>query len=112
MNNNKLEGVDCNIEISLKEYGFAWIEQEKEYIFYYGISHNGEEFDFFDYGSIPVDLDILKEYDWIDLESVLNTVGSSKEDWLAMCLPNQIFDLVNYYGFENIFGTSYHRRHI
>lgn len=108
MKHNKLEGIDFSIEISLKEYGFAWIKREKDYIFYYGISYNDGEFDFFDCASIPVDLDILKEYDWIELERVLNFVGMQKEDWLNMCLPNQIFDLRNYYGYEEVFGSSYH----
>jgi hypothetical protein len=34
-------------------------------------------------------------------------MGSIKEDWDALPLPQKIYDLVSYYGFENIFGSSY-----
>ena len=107
----QLEGTDSSIEISLKEYGFAWIERENEFRFYYGIqtNANGEHISF-DWGYFKKDLDLWEECNWINeksKESFLDTTGMTQKEFDAMSLPNKIFDLVNYYGYENIFGVSY-----
>lgn len=104
----KLQGVDACIEISLKEYGLAWIERETDILFYYGIAtdHKGE-YTSFDYGYLSKDCNIEKEFDWIDWKDFLSHLSVSKVEWLAYSLPHKIYDLLRYYGYENIFGTSY-----
>jgi len=106
---DKMEGVDADIETSLKEYGLAWIEGETETMFYYGLAHDMQDgFVSFDFCTIANDLAVHAEYDWIDeWEGVYSFTGMTEEEWNAMPLPSKIQDLVQYYGRENIFGSSY-----
>lgn len=101
---DELTGNDVNIETSLKEYGLAWIETEEEYLFYYGIQHTGEEWYMFDFCSFPKNMDIRKEFDFVEWDKVNAFIGG---DIMEYSLPQQISDLVSYYGAENIFGSSY-----
>lgn len=103
----RLMGIDASLEISLKEYGLAWIETEKEILFYYGIRNIGNEYDRFDFCAMEKNLDFIDEFCWIDFDNVLDYVGMNKEYWLEMPLPARIHDLLSYYGYENVFGSSY-----
>ena len=110
----KLQGTGIDIEISLKEYGLAWIERENEFRFYFGIetNSNGEHISF-DWGYFKKNLDFWNEFNWMnkdDVKGFLDTTGMTKEEFDAMSLPNKIFDLVDYYGYENVFGSSYYGR--
>lgn len=103
-----LLGPDVNLEISLKEYGLAWEIKESETIFYYGIAYNNEEYTSFDWASVENNMDFDKEFDWADLSEVANFAGSySLQDWQQMPLISKIQDLLGYYGYENVFGSSY-----
>ena len=104
----KLTGVDVSIEISLKEYGFAWIESEFEILFYYGIAmeeNDCGDMDYikFDSAVISKTVDIKDEYDWIDF----NEIKSFDDLFFDKSLPFQIHTLLTYYGHENVFGSSY-----
>lgn len=103
-----LTGVDVNIEISLKEYGFAWIESDSEILFYYGIAVEENEcgdMDYikFDFVSIDKTIDIKEEYDWVDFAEI----ESFNDMFFEESPPYQIYTLLNYYGPENVFGSSY-----
>jgi hypothetical protein len=101
----KLQGNDVNIEISLKEYGIAWIERKDEFMFYFGISVDDNcRHDRFGWGTIEKDIDIRKEYSWVDFDRVNEFVGMG---FFELSLPQQISDLVSYYGTVEIFGESY-----
>lgn len=109
---SKLTGIDVDIEISLKEYGIAWIETDTEYLFYYGIGFtqnedNETEYNYFDFTIISNDIDICKEYDWVDWQRFLSFLGIDKKQFLDTPLSYQLHELQCYYGFESIFGTSY-----
>ncbi len=103
----KISGVDACIETSLFEYGIAWIESDKDILFYYGIDMNETEYNLFDFCAIDKDIDVLKEYDWVEFEDIYDFTGMNEEQWLEMPLTMQIRDLLSYYGYENIFGSSY-----
>lgn len=100
-NHKKLQGNDASQEISLKEYGLAWIETKTDILFYYSIDTDNTRFDFC---SIPKDYDVFKEHNWADWADVENYVGSPMKD---QYLTQQITDLMSYYGAENIFGISH-----
>lgn len=100
-------GIDACLATSLFEYGMAWKEDDKQIEFIYGIGFNDEDYNRFDRCSFALDLDVYKEFDWACFEEVHLCMGSIKEDWDALPLPQKIYDLVSYYGFENIFGSSY-----
>jgi hypothetical protein len=112
-NMNNIQGTDIDIDCSLIDYGFAWIESDckEEYKFYYGISGNDKgEYTRFDWSWLKADIDIYNEYNWIDAEdwnSIYNYVGMDKDSFDEMPLPHKINDLLSYYGFMNIFGESY-----
>lgn len=111
---SKLIGVDKDIEISLKEYGFAWCESGNDYVFFYGVYHDSE-YTRFDWCAFSKDLDVYKEFDWGMEEDFhswygLDISGDYKEEFMQIPLPLQIYALVQYYGNENIFGTSYSSR--
>lgn len=106
---NKLEeqgfiGQDIGLDISLFEYGLAWKENDKEIEFIYAIGHNITRFDRV---SIDKSIDVRKEYDWAEFNEVENFVGATSADWDKLELPQKIADLLSYYGFENVFGSSY-----
>ncbi|KKU08886.1 MAG: hypothetical protein UX12_C0028G0003 [Candidatus Collierbacteria bacterium GW2011_GWC1_45_47] len=100
----KIEGPDADIETSLKEYGIAWIEGPEDIIFYYGIEHDDTGYVRFDFCVIDRNLDIKNEYDWAEFDRVSASIGS---DIFEGSLIQQIQDLVSYYGYEEIFGSSY-----
>jgi len=100
-------GIEACLATSLFEYGMAWKEDDKQIEFIYGIGFNEEDYNRFDRCSFALDLDVYKEFDWACFEEVHLCMGSIKEDWDALPLPQKIYDLVSYYGFENIFGSSY-----
>jgi hypothetical protein len=51
--------------------------------------------------------DLRQEYAWVDWISFLSTMGARREEWDAQPFAIRIFDLLNYYGYENIFGSSH-----
>ena len=61
----------------------------------------------FDRCEISKDVDVFQEYDWADFNEVFSFVGANKEEWIAFNLTRQITDLIYYYGFENVFGSTY-----
>jgi hypothetical protein len=108
-NHNDIQGIDVDIEISLKEYGIAWIETETEILFYYGINvtenkYNEVEYCNFDFCAFDKKIDIKQEFDWADFDAVNSYISGSFFD---SPLYMQIFDLLQYYGYENIFGSTY-----
>lgn len=107
---NNIEGVDNCIETSLFDYGLAWIlsDCKTEYIFYYGISGDNGEYKTFDSSFIAADIDIYKEYDWVNFEKIYSYTSTDKKDFDTYSLTGQISDLLSYYGYENVFGSSYY----
>jgi len=106
------EGIDVDLETSLFEQGLIWkkghVGHEKDYHFIYGVKHNGMEYTHFDWADIAIDADIEKEWAWADFDSVAKFAGMAKEEFLKMELPLIVFDLIAYYGHEEIFGGSYY----
>ena len=96
-NHKNLQGNDADLKTSLMEYGLAWIETKDEFLFYYQTLEYR-----FDFAVIPKDYDVFKEHDWVDWDAFNNFIGMNAED---LSLPQQITDLISYYGYENIFGT-------
>jgi hypothetical protein len=98
------KGVDKSLDISLFEYGMIWKELENdEFRFIYRINDK-----LFDYGFFSEkEYKSLLEDSWFKLVDVLNCAGLSVEEFNSLSLPQRVFDIVNYYGYENIFGSCY-----
>ena len=108
-NINNLTGVDCDAEISLKDYGIAWIKNDTDILFYYYIENGLNEYNececiLFDQCSISLNTNIKSDYDWANFDDVNNYIGGGFFD---QTIEFQIVDLLNYYGYENVFGSSY-----
>lgn len=100
-------GPDASLDVSLYEYGLAYKVTNNEILFIYGTQYGYNEYIRFDRCTIKTDIDIQEEYNWADLPAVHSTIGYSNKDWNALPLEQQITDLLNYYGYENVFGSSY-----
>jgi hypothetical protein len=105
-----IEGVDANLEISLKEYGLAWYKTKTEIVFIYGIDHNGNDFTGFDKCSFDLSANLVDEFDWIDesdWQRFAGFIGADTSEIKELPIEELIHPLVSYYGTENIFGSSY-----
>ena len=101
-------GIDVSIDISLFEYGIAWIESEKGYEMIYGICANENcEYDCFSktyYSKTDI---IQDEYDYLDLPAVAKCCGFEYDDWIKQDIPYLLCDINSYYGIYDTFGGPY-----
>lgn len=108
-NMNNICGIDASIQISLFEYGFAWIlsSDKSEYKFYYSVSGHCNN-SVFDFSFQPADLNVKSEVDWIeDWTQIFNYAGMTESEFFSRELPYVLYDLLQYYGYENVFGSAY-----
>jgi hypothetical protein len=108
------EGSDASLEESIFFYDFAWRilpepnEDGDDTLFLYRIA--GRKPRAFDRCSMSSKLDFAKEFNWIkaeDWQSFFDTYGTVREAWEEQAFVMKIYDLFNYWGCENIFGSSY-----
>ena len=102
-----IEGTDVDIETSLKEYGIAWVIRDTYILFYYGVLHDGNEFIKFDHRAIKKDIDVRKEYDFVCFPDLYSWLDVSADEWDNLRVEEKICNLVDYHGFEDIFGSTY-----
>jgi len=102
-------GTDADLATSLFEYGLAWKEEgnQIELIYAIGGDYDKVEYTKFDRITFDKDLDVRKEFDWADFNEVEKADGLTSERFDALELPFKINDLIGYYGFENVCGSSY-----
>jgi len=100
-------GPDASLDESLFEYGIAYKVTDDEILFIYGTQYGYDEYIRFDRCTINTDINIAEEYDWADLKAVQSSNGYSTKDWNTLPLEQKITDLLRYYGYENLFGSSY-----
>ena len=106
------EGIDRDLETSLFEYNVIASKEEHEdgsgthFVVYkidddnYGTGHISEK---------QVNGYILGDEfpDAKDIRQFLRWSGSIKEDWLKQSFIQKLYDLISYWGYENIMGTDY-----
>lgn len=114
--NPDFEGIDVSHEISLFEYGLLVrktpdkngdhsviyginVDNDGNYIGFGQVWTNEKEIDAYILGDeFPSEGDII---------GFLDSIGMEKENWLKLPIEIKIYDLLNYWGHENIFGTCY-----
>jgi hypothetical protein len=97
--------VDKDLETSLGEYGFAAFDAGSDYMFIYGIKGDGSSgYTAFDVSYIQKNIKLEDEFDWVDWDEINEFTG---EDVKTEDIPVAIFDMYNYYGYNEIFGESY-----
>lgn len=112
------EGCDVSLEISLFEYGLIWKKfsrkttggfKKGEYRFIYGANHNGREYTGFGWaGNVHETTNPKREWNWVNWEEAANYTGFSVRDFLQRPVHEIVYDLLCFYGYENVFGPTYH----
>jgi hypothetical protein len=106
------KGIDADLETSLEEYGFVarpiTVDYPDEFFVIYKMGEN-------QYGSGHIresELDaIVNGTEWAsdeDINSMLENVDFTKEDWMNLSFESKLSDLISYWGTENIMGTDYY----
>lgn len=110
-------GIDASIETSLFEYGLIWGKNEyctrdNEYQFVYGINsefnaeYGQNEYCTFDHGYITKNDFIGMLDSWANDESFYSCQDITRDELIER-FPYSVYDLFSYYGYENVFGSSY-----
>jgi hypothetical protein len=99
------EGTDAGLDYSLFEYLMAWKNDGTDWHFIYstGIST-------FDNGTFAVGTDWKEEFNWInknDLKQMLSYLGMTEVEFEELPFPHKVSDISQYFGVENVFGSSY-----
>lgn len=113
MKNLTFEGIDRDLETSLFEYNVIASKEEHEdgsgthFVVYkinddaYGTGHISEE-------TINGYIEGKEFMDSKDIRQFLRWSDSIKEDWLKQSFIQKLYDLISYWGYENIMGTDYY----
>lgn len=101
----QFQGADASLSESL-EQGLVWRDLGDEWLFIYPHPNIPSRFD---RCTLRKDIDIRKEWDWVNFDELCRWVGATGPEWDAQPLPRKVADLINYYGTEDIFGSSYWR---
>lgn len=104
METDKFYGIDTDIDTSLFEYGVLTSKDEK--ISIVGVANNEDGY----YQFVTTDMkeeriaEIISE-SWFNRKKFFEYLGTNKKDWLLLNKANKLFDLVNYYGWDNYFPS-------
>ena len=96
------EGPDASLTISLFEYNLVWRDLGTETLFIYPVRP-----ECYDRATIANDLDVEREYNWVNWDELMSFLGAEKDEWLELPISRKIYDIVNFHGIENVFGTCY-----
>ena len=110
----KFEGGDASLSVSLFEQGLVWkvdtdSETPDDYIFIYAIVHHGNGVpNLFDYAHLSKKefIQLLDDHVLYRANAIEQFSGQSREE-LINTFPYSVGVLIDYYGYENIFGGSY-----
>ena len=101
------EGTDVDLETSMEEYGLLVskeTDKNGQHACLYKHAYNGT----FDVGYLSEkEVNNFLNESWFDKEAFLSYVGMTESEWIDMMFVNKVSDLLSYYGYENIFGSSY-----
>lgn len=98
------KGIDVSLENSLGDYQMAWKQDNDNIIFCHKTSHGQG----FTYTSFNKNTDIYNEFSFIDWDEFHEFNGLDKIVYDGYDLGIKIFDLVAFYGIENIMGSDYY----
>ena len=102
-------GTDCDKVTSLFEYGLLvrYITKEKSWQCIYRNPHESNKFSYSWISEEDMREMFLTGWAKDDLKSFCSYVGDTWNDWVLRPVATRIYDLVSYYGAEEIFGNSY-----
>lgn len=97
-------GMDASLAKSLVEYGLAWRNLGTETLFVYRHPSIANRFD---RCTIANGVHKAQEWNWADWKAVACFIGCDEAELLSASLPVVVEALFNYYGPEEVFGSSY-----
>lgn len=110
-------GIDADLVTSLAEYGMAWRQVPRDtgswhkgdWQFVFRCDYHPDGTPYFDCNTYSDAINWRLEWDWIGEKeaALLDFLGMTKEEFDKQPFPIQVYDLVSYFGAEEIFGTSY-----
>ena len=99
-------GTDASLEISMDEYNLAIRPSEQyqgEFTILYSVPHyDGESRVWMICTLSPKHFTDKTNESWFDKSAFFSFVGCLESQWLLIPLVNQIQDLIQYYGVDNI----------
>lgn len=97
------QGLDLSLPVSLFEQGYIFKKVKNDLHIVFGLqgSYNGI-YNLFGKSFISCDTDVFEEYDFLDINSMLQSIDYRKEDWDRLPLHQQLCDLISYFGYEEI----------
>lgn len=104
------QGTDYSNEESLFVYGLLCKEEGQEIHCYYGVGNDNESnYNLFCSGGITKDeIDSVINENWFHKHGFFKFLGMEEKDWIVSAIyVSKLSDLLSYYGFENIMGTTY-----
>lgn len=101
-------GTDCDKVTSLFEYGLLvrYITKEKSWQCIYRNPHESNKFSYSWISEEDMREMFLTGWAKDNLKSFCSYVGDTWNDWLLRPVATRIYDLVSYYGAEEIFGNG------
>ncbi len=109
------EGIDAGLDMSLFEYGMAWLydEEKKEYKVYFGCNYDDDiQWYTFQYSWISEEdiRELFEDDSWVDVHAVWDSCGFDDavifEEWKKDVSINGAFqDLISYYGMHEFFQS-------
>ncbi len=102
-------GIDKSNEISLFEYGLLCKKESDNILCWVGVETDIEGYwgKFESFHTSEKDLKDKMNEEWFNKKCFLEYVDQTEEEFLASGFINQIHSMLQYWGYENIFGSSY-----
>jgi len=107
------QGIDASLETSLMDYYLICTQDAKdckENDEYFVLFFDGQHFDCGYKREKELD-DLINGDDWMnedDIKSFLRTQGMNRNEWTCEPFVCKLYDLINYFGIENLMGSIYY----
>ncbi|HON83667.1 MAG TPA: hypothetical protein PLI22_05970 [Caldisericia bacterium] len=105
------KGVDGSLEVSLFDYGLIWHKNKycksDEYYFIYDTHTTDNEGNKLFGSAYLSKQDLLSMFDdWAEKSTIESFTGQPFDTWIES-FPCCVYDMVQYYGTDDVFGTDY-----
>ncbi len=105
-------GLDASIEVSLFEYGLIWHKnkycKQDEYYFVYDTHTTDNKGNKLFGSSYLSKQDLISMFDdWASKPQIESFTGEKFDTWIES-FPSCVYDMVQYYGTDDVLGTDYY----
>jgi hypothetical protein len=99
---------DC-LEVAVYDYCIMYRELPDNKIEIAYSTHEDTDYIYFKTCTFNKDTDVLKEYSWLDdgeIAQLMDFISDRVDRWLNVPLELKLFDISNYFGREEVFGST------